>query len=176
MKLTLSETSLSSSSGTNVTSVPDDDDEQLLETAVNVSLNCSRTVVNLRRPIFMLDGFRHFLIPSRQVDHNISFHIFSGSSLTTLLSSGAVYVDNNIYFPVTLREEHGMKVFQSVLKRILCLRGRMKKLNRDVEGLHNLHPSSVFLGCLNRAASGGSRHVNTHTLWNEVRSMKQFVG
>lgn len=104
MKLTLSETLLSSSSGTDVTSVPGDD-EQLLETAVNVSLNCSRTVVNLRRPTVMLDGFRHFLIPSRQVDHNIIFHIFSTSSITTLLQSGAVYIDNNIYFPVTFREE-----------------------------------------------------------------------
>lgn len=113
MKLTLSETSLSSSSGTDVTSVPGDD-EQLLETAVNVSLNCSRTVVNLRRPTVMLDGFRLFLIPSRQVDHNIIFHIFSSSSLTTLLPSGAVYIDNNIYFPVTLREEHGLEVFQNV--------------------------------------------------------------
>jgi hypothetical protein len=123
VKLTLSETSLSSSSATDVTSVPDDD-EHLFETAVNVSLNCSRTVVNLRRPTVMLDGFRHFLIPSRQVDHNIIFHIFSSSSLTTLLPSGVVYIDNNIYFPVTLREEHGMKVFQNVLKRILRLRGR----------------------------------------------------
>ena len=58
MKLTLSETSLSSSSGTDVSSFPDDDDdEQLLETAVNVSLNCSRTVVNLLKPTVMLDGF-----------------------------------------------------------------------------------------------------------------------
>lgn len=121
MKLTLSETSLSSSSGTDMTSFPDDDEEQLLESAVNVSLNSSRTVVNLRRPTVMLDGFRHFLIPPRQVDH-IIFHIFSSSSLTTLLPSGAVYIDNNIYFPVTLREEHGLKVFQNVLKRILCLR------------------------------------------------------
>jgi hypothetical protein len=108
-----------------VTSVPDDDDddEQLLETAVNVSLSCSRTVVNLRRPTVMLDGFRHFLIPSRQVDHNIIFHIFSSSSLTTL-PSGVVYMDNNIYFPVTLMEEQRLKVFQNVLKRILRLRER----------------------------------------------------
>jgi len=107
VKLTLSETSLSSSSsssGTDVTSVVGDV-EQLLETAVNVSLNCSRTVVNLRRPTVMLDGFRHFLIQSREVDHNIIFHIFSTSSITTLLPSGAVYIDNNIYFPVTVREE-----------------------------------------------------------------------
>ena len=107
-----------------MTSVPDDDDEQLLETAVNVSLNCLRTLVNLRRPTVMLDGFRHFLIPSRQVDHNIIFHIFSSSSLTTLLPSGAVHIDNNIYFPVTFREEYGLNVFQDVLKRILRLRGR----------------------------------------------------
>jgi hypothetical protein len=52
----------------------------------------------------------------------------------------------------------------------------MKKLNRGDEGCIIGTLRLVFLGCLNGAASGGSQRVNTHTIWNEVRKMKQLVG